>query len=397
MAAPVAPWSMAAAALIPILPMLIEKLGDLLGGSSKHVDLTPMIAAHEASMAAAQEKFERSQDILRQQHEEAMQKWDDRSCEEAKRRQEDFNQRQEALAKAAAAEKAALQKNLAEMEKAMMDQQDEIQRLLEEIHKPAQRMAEKRAFINSLNMRIATSDKILAVGVKGSFKSTFYYLCGLSNVKPRRTGGDGTSSIIHLPDCIDSIGLNGWNQTDLLKLIVLLLYTGLPQDLILFCGDRTAQPVLQLGLLGIQGPLLVSMMNSFWTSVEPDDGAAPDFRLVPTQQGHRTVMRVEPENQMRRAYNLSKYKEIANNGHGRGITHHDNVTAIVAERKAAGTQPFQHLREVLGATFHVGEKSDPIVELLFRFVYIYEKKYKALADGQVKFMNAATLQMFDDA
>jgi hypothetical protein len=188
--------------------------------------------------------------------------------------------------------------------------------------------------------------------------------------------------------------MSGWNETEVAKLLVLLLYTGLPQDILLFCGENTMSATQSLSVFGLHSPLFVSMRSDFWSSIEPDDGP-PDFTLVPTQQGQRTVQRVESVS-LRRVYNLQLYRCLRETGLGRGVTHNDDVTAILGERKACGLRPFQRLSALLGSTFHVSEQNDPIVELLFRFVYIYETKFKALADGQVKFMMMATLEMFNE-
>jgi hypothetical protein len=383
--------------LVPAVLGVVDQVAKLLMGNSKSVDLGPLVEANQRALAQQQANFERGQNEQREQHKQDMAAIEDRHGAEAKRMEQAFAAQQLAHQRAAAAERTALQASLVEMRQAVETAQAASQNLMEELARPAQRMAEKRAFVNNLRIAIRMSDKLLALGVKGSFKSTFYYLYGLSPNKPIFTGADGTSSIVHLQQAIDSIGLLGWNQTDIVKLVVLLIYTGLPADLLLFCGERTAEPILQLGMLGIQGPLIVSMCNSFWASAEPQDGSEADFTLVPTVQGGRTVLRVEPENQLRRAYNMRKYRDLMLNGQGRGVTHHDDVLGIVAQRKAAGTLPFSHLAGLLGATFTVSEASDPIVQMLFRFIYIYEKKYKQHNKGQVEFMNKAALSMFEDA
>jgi len=86
---------------------------------------------------------------------------------------------------------------------------------------------------------------------------------------------------------------------------------------------------------------------------------------------------------------------IATHSIGTTLTHHSDLEAVRADRQAA-VHPFAHLLSQLGDVFTVREENEPHIELLFRFAYIYERRYKDTAGGDLRFVNEATLAMFDE-
>ncbi|OWA55066.1 hypothetical protein BV898_19451 [Hypsibius exemplaris] len=93
-------------------------------------------------------------------------------------------------------------------------------------------------------------------------------------------------------------------------------------------------------------------------------------------------------------YNLDAYVDIKQFGRGMPVTHHDDLDRIVSDRcDKAKIRPFQYLLELLGETLIVkAEENDSTIEKLFRFVYIYEKKY---ARDRLAFINQAALDDFE--
>ncbi|OWA55068.1 hypothetical protein BV898_19453 [Hypsibius exemplaris] len=132
---------------------------------------------------------------------------------------------------------------------------------------------------------------IARITPKGTGKSTFMWLLNQGE-KPKPSNSDGTVEILHLRNYVDSIGLTGWNIDELVKLLVLLIYDGIPRDLILFGNDRIDVPLTNLGLLGINNPMLVLMFGDFWQKYEPRHGQTQTIHLAEDERG---VRRVEPE------------------------------------------------------------------------------------------------------
>jgi len=61
-----------------------------------------------------------------------------------------------------------------------------------------------------------------------------------------------------------------------------------------------------------------------------------------------------------------------------------------------GVCPFEAILNALGTTFQVQMQEPNFrVELIFRYLYIYHKKYQYLPDGDLLFMNECDLDDFD--
>ena len=248
----------------------------------------------------------------------------------------------------------------------------------------AQRQA-KVDFVNSLQLVIRQTDSVLVLGPKGSGKTTFMWLLG-RGPQPTKSLRDGTTEIVKLNGYVDSIGLRGWTNEELVKLIVLMIYEGIPHDFIMFSTDRVEHAITALGLVGVNHPLIVIMSNQFWKSYA-------DGRLT-LRSGRNGVRKVAPDKNLRDIYDMDAYKTIAELNMGTPITHHDNIDKLIRDRAANGLSPFRLLMDTLNSTFNVSMEVDPennIKELLFRYIYIYETVFKR---DKLRFMNNAGLRHF---
>ena len=55
---------------------------------------------------------------------------------------------------------------------------------------------------------------------------------------------------MHVWGFIHSIGLRGWTEEEVLKLFVLMIYDGIPKDIIVFANGRVEHLIVILSLLG---------------------------------------------------------------------------------------------------------------------------------------------------
>ncbi|XP_055329755.1 uncharacterized protein LOC129582287 [Paramacrobiotus metropolitanus] len=286
------------------------------------------------------------------------------------------------------AEKQRYESQLEELTQTMESNQVQLQKVIAELQLPIKEREERIAYVNSRKLPIRQTESVLLLGMKGLGKSTFLWLLN-KGPKPKPSRSDGTVEILHVDGFVDSIGLRGWGPEELLKLLVLMIYDGIPKDLIVFGNDRIQLPIMSLGLLGVNNPMIVMMSSEFWRNLEPEDEDDQPIHLVEDAKG---VRRVEPEKDLRRVYNMKVYAEIKKHQLGTTpITHHDDLESLVRTRNDAGIRPFQFLMDGLGQQFHVEKENDHYMEALFRFIYIYETKYKR---DRLKFMNNATLQEF---
>ncbi|OWA50921.1 hypothetical protein BV898_15422 [Hypsibius exemplaris] len=312
---------------------------------------------------------------------------------ERERMEETYRSAQAQLIQDHQVEQERYENRLAAMMQTVADAEENTEALRLELQQPIRDREAKVGFVNGLNLVVRQTNKLLLVGPKGMGKSTFMWLLGQGE-KPKQSYGDGTVEILQLDKFVDSIGLTGWNTEELVKLLVLMIYDGIPGDIILFTNDRIDVPLTNLGLLGINTPMIVIMNNTFWQKYEPkEEGRAKKIHLEEDASG---VKRVTPEGDLRKVYNLEAYKDIKTFGRGFPITHHDDIQSMVKDRRdKANIRPFGHLLDLLGTTFTVKateNANEHGVEMLFRFIYIYEKKFKG---DRLGFMNKATMQDFN--
>ena len=173
----------------------------------------------------------------------------------------------------------------------------------------------------------------------------------------------------------------------MLKLLVLLIYEGIPQDVILVStNDRVEHAITAMGLLGINHPLIVIMSNEFWRRY--------NRKKIELEQDKDGVRRATSADDLEEIYNLEVYKSITDLGLGTPLTHHDDIKGMIDKRAEAGVSPFKSVMAMLRTNFEVSMDIDPednIKELLFRYIYIYEKVY---CKNKLAFMNGATLRDF---
>ncbi|XP_055339035.1 unconventional myosin-X-like [Paramacrobiotus metropolitanus] len=330
------------------------------------------------------EQQERDRAVFQQQLDDMK----DATEAERQKLQADFRQQQEAMEQRWAGERERYEEKLMAMQDSMAEAEERVQKMAEQLEKPIKDREKKIEFVNGLELKIQQNDSLLLVGPKGMGKSTFLWLLNKGQM-PKRSIRDGTVEIIHLSGFVDSIGLRGWTPEELLKLLVLMIYEGIPTDLIIFGNDRIDLPVTSLGLLGITNPMIVIMSSDFWKLYQPPNGGEQKIHLVEKADGTRYV---EPEKDLEYVYNLPVYEDIEEFHLGKPITHHDDIQLLVSRRKEAGVLPFQFLMDRLGDVFTVGMDNDNNMEAIFRFIYIFETKYKK---NKIRFMNSATLQEFN--
>lgn len=298
----------------------------------------------------------------------------------------------EARNRKAAAENEKLKGDIDMLNNTLSEMRKELSKLQDDLARPVRDREEKVNFVNNLKVPIKVNSSLLILGQKGSGKSTFLYLLGVGP-KPEKCLTDGSKEItMSKADAFtDTIGLQ-WTLDGLFKLMVLLIYKGIPSDLIVCGNDRVLQATEALSLLGINSPLIVMMKPStLWDGLEEKE-----IYLVADSNG---VMKVNPPRKLQRLYYLDMYEKLASLGVGRGITHEDDIQSIRVDRKTAGLNPFNSLVSKLGATYTapatIAASADKRLEILFRFLWIYEKKYKGLPQGDLKFMNSCQLSEFE--
>lgn len=269
--------------------------------------------------------------------------------------------------------------------------QKEADNLKEELQKPIRERQAKMKFINDLGLKVTYTNKIILVGHKGQGKSTFLYLLG-EGEKPEKSFSDGTQIIettINQNEFCDTIGIMGWELINLLKLFVLSIYNGIPQDIVVFCQDRVYHAMVCLGALGILNPMIVSMQSNVWTQINKNR-----ITLLNQSVKGKNIKRVKPESDLDLIYRLDDFEEFKKMGLY-PITHHDNIRQIADRRKQEGINPFGQVQSLLGTTIKIQDNEPEIREILFRMIYIYEKKYKKMPKGQLAFMNNAQLNEFE--
>ncbi|XP_055332393.1 uncharacterized protein LOC129584283 isoform X2 [Paramacrobiotus metropolitanus] len=345
--------------------------------------------SHETAMADMERRLEASSARNRREHEMEMNGLRHSASADRERLERKFQRDQEVMQRKWAAERQRYDERVNNLIKNIQQAEQRAQTIAAQIERPARDRARKVAFVNGLNLCIRQTDSLLLVGAKGTGKSTFLWLLNKGD-QPKRTTSDGTGEIIHLEGYVDSIGLRGWTPEELWKLFVLLIYHGMPKDIIVFSNDRVDLPVTTLGLLGITNPMFVIMSSDFWRNHQSPVGGRPRIELVEDCRG---VRRVFPESDLEHVYNLPVYRDIEEYHLGTPITHHTDIEELVRKRADIGVQPFRFLMDKLGSRFHLDNENDHHLEAIFRFIWIYEKQYQRDALG---FMNNASLQDFAD-
>ncbi|XP_055334997.1 uncharacterized protein LOC129586038 [Paramacrobiotus metropolitanus] len=265
----------------------------------------------------------------------------------------------------------------------------EMRSMKEQLEKPVRDLAAKMDFVNGLNLKIRQTDSLLLLGPKGTGKSTFLWLLK-KGAKPTKTYSDGTAQLLHYNGFTDTIGLRGWTPEEVLKLFVLMIYDGIPKDLIIFGNDRVQQAFTALASWGVMVPMIAIMSGEFWKKVEPPQGGKVIITLTDTGR----IRKITPESDLHEAYDLTAYKVIRDIKLGEPVTHHDDIDHLVRKRHAGGVLPFKVLMNAFrnqNQFLVTPENRSSVVDGLFRLIYVYEKKY---ARDRLKFMNEATLQDF---
>ncbi|XP_055329716.1 uncharacterized protein LOC129582259 [Paramacrobiotus metropolitanus] len=360
-----------------------------MGGRSSRpsVDVGAIMRSHEEAMQRREQEYREQRDRDTNQFNQRFTDLTNANAAESQRQQEEFQRQQQRWEAEQQAEKTRYEGRIQDLEKNMQEPERQLNDVQEQLRRPIIDRENKVNFVNGLQLQIKQTDSLLLLGPKGMGKSTFLWLLN-KGAKPHKTTTDGTVEIIQVSGFVDSIGLRGWTPEELLKLLVLMIYEGIPRDLIIFGNDRIDLPITSLGLLGVNNPMIVIMSSDFWRNLEPVNGGRQRIHLVENEQ---KVRRVQPVEDLDLVYNLPVYEDIQQFHLGTPITHHDNIELLVNKRREAGIRPFQFLMDRLGAVFKVGMENEANTEALFRFIYLFETKYNK---DRLRFMNFASLQEF---
>ena len=240
-------------------------------------------------------------------------------------------------------------------------------------------------YVNKLKLHVRVTDTILLVGPKGMGKSTFLWLLGEGD-KPRLSLSDGTTDVTQRGKFIDTMGLNAWTIEEFVKLLVLFLYRGFPRDLIVFTNGKVAHPISTLALAGIKNPMVVILSSTFWRSFNKG-------HITLTRDNSSRIQQVSQMSDLEEIYHEELYCAVRSLGMGTPVTHR-NITEISEKRARASILPFQNLLGRLPKGQYVvdpNNSENEISELLFRFIYIYDKIY---ARDAASFMSRGKQQDF---
>jgi len=273
-----------------------------------------------------------------------------------------------------------LKEFVADLELAMKKLERERIETENRLNKPIRDMEEKMKFVNNLNLRINYTNKTLLIGNKGTGKSTYLWLLKVEE-KPNPSFKDGTTKLVFHKDYIDTIGIV-WSHESLIKLLVLLIYTEFPRDLIIFTNDRIMQPMSVLASVEIITPIIVILHSSFWTMYNKGK--------IQLDKNNNTL----DKDDLHLIYNTNSYEQIKAMQLGQTITHEDDIKRILNGRVTNNVEPFTNIKQILGDKFKIDNSSSSLVSCIFRYIYIYEKYYKTNVDGMQLFLNSAELVEF---
>jgi len=244
---------------------------------------------------------------------------------------------------------------------------DEVKQLKIDLEKPVNERKEKLDFVRKLKLKITQTDKPVLIGQKGMGKTTFLWLLN-ECAQPIQTDNDGTISTNYLQKFIDTIGVQ-WTFECMLKLCAIFVLNGFPNDIILFTNNRYVQALDCLTLCMITQPMIVILdCNYLYTKIEEDK-----FEYNDTG-GYKHVN----DKTLGKMYNQKMYQSLEQTQKVRSITHH-NCANIINLRRNSNINPFKILIDELNKNFFIHilpDDASNINELLFRYIYIYETKYK---------------------
>jgi len=309
-------------------------------------------------------------------------------------------QAQQAMTDQMNAQNALLKNQLDSLQKQLAESEKRTQELIALAEKPIQERAEKVKFVNDLKIPIVRNSTILLVGNKGAGKSTFLWLRG-EGPKPSPTSADGTTKLVIGNKYTDTIGLT-WSMDSLYKLLVLLIYHGIPKDVVVVSmNDRIGQSTGLLASLSVLNPVLViPRPANLWD--ELDSG---EIVLEKDRNGILRIAGNNKEKALKKIYDYRAYEVIRTLSLGKTVTHEDDLEEIMENRQRSGVRPFDAIVSMLGSAFVAPDSYHPghgnhHMEMLFRFIYLYEKNYKNRVndkgenEGELRFLNDCQITEF---
>ncbi|KAI9365016.1 hypothetical protein DFJ73DRAFT_808965 [Zopfochytrium polystomum] len=284
--------------------------------------------------------------------------------------------------------------------------QESLRRLELEMNRVRHMVERKVAELNALELAVKFVNKVAFVGVKGSFKSTAAWLMG-KGPKPQRAVQDGTTSLVYHADYIDTIGLR-WDLIYVVKLHVLFMVHGFPSDMAVFCSDRVGEPMQALVPLLLVKPMSISISSNFWRDTEShmvlnEDGEVvhepPRMALTSTdaKDFDRGVKVPAPPNKLMDMYDGAARLAAHESGAFEVVTHL-NIEEVAERRKKQGRATYETWKRAImpGGRLTISTNPSGIEDMVFRFMYIYKAKYEAMSNGDLEFINNATVQEFAD-
>lgn len=358
------------------------------GGGDGGVNVNALLQQQQAA-------FQTQQATAQAAHAEQMRALASASAADRAAVEKRFDEQQAALRSEFAQERAALEKKHDELTEAITASKQRLAEVKEELQRPIKDRQARVQFVNNLRLKLKQTKSLLLCGPKGTGKSTFAWLTG-RGPKPSATTSDASTQLVYGDAFTDTIGMRGWTHDELCKLLVLLLYRGLPRDLILFsANDRVIQCITALALIGIVSPMIVILYSNFHKQVNKNK-----LRLQADESG---ILRIVPASDLDDVYDLDTYATISVLGIGKPVTHHE-VFQAAQQRLDGGVRPFANVVDVVGSEFHVEMENtqggNNMKEMLFRYVYVYEKKYRGRKNangdevGDLDFINNASMQEF---
>lgn len=142
------------------------------------------------------------------------------------------------------------------------------------------------------------------------------------------------------------------------------------------------EPITKLGSVGIINPIIVILHSNFWKLYNKGKIDLDENNYV-------------EEDDLEFIYNFDAYEKINKLNLGTTITHQNNLKELLKNRYNNSVKPFENIKKLIGEKFVINTKFDnQYMDLIFRFIYIYDKKYKNKENSIQEFLNHAVLSEF---
>mmetsp|Transcript_40944 Transcript_40944/g.79726 ORF Transcript_40944/g.79726 Transcript_40944/m.79726 type:complete len:332 (-) Transcript_40944:155-1150(-) len=308
----------------------------------------------------------------------------------------------------------ATQAGRREAEKARKEFQQQIKAIREQMNKPIAERKRKAVWVNERKLSLRINNSVFLLGPKGSGKSTFLSLMETGLGVPSDSISDGTKTFIDTKrndgkEFTDSVGTEIC-PSQLLKLFAIFIVKGFPSDLIVFGNSRRVEPIFQnIEKFGF-GRVMFTCFKSF-DHVYPrgNDSDEGDSTEDSDMDVAKQIMSRDKEGMMvfakkkyhRLVYDTKVHRIVDKERLGFSVTH-DTVNETMKKRaENSSPRPFEAVITAFGGKGNLykvptsqpkdGDPNQHLIEVVFHFVRLYLVKYYKKEDGDVTFMNSATL------